>query len=411
MSRRPLVCLVDPHDNGHHPMYAAVYATAFAALGADVWLVAPASLVEAMPQAGRDSVTVVPWESAPILADPATQPDQKAERLWKSLGQVLDAAARKASGYPEYLVHLFVDSFITELLPRAAIDANLRCPFAGLWFKPPRPLGWSVRDVAKRIVRWGRRYASLRSPRWDAVLLLDTVGSGHLAPGDQPRIVGVPEFSVDSLPAAEPPIVAEIRRRAAGRRICSLVGSLEGRKGVKAFLRSAAVAPAEDWFFVMAGKAAWDTFDAESKATLEMLRHENDGRVYLADRWFDDETLNAIVAASGLLHACYEHWPYSSNMLCKAAAFRVPVIAAEAGYLGRKTAEYGLGFIVPDGGQMPDRFVSGFAADVASFAARPTFAEGCGRYIAANSPQALIEALWAGVWGGIVAAGAATPPK
>ena len=49
MSRRPLVCLVDPHGNGHHPMYAAVYATAFAALGADVLLVTPASLVHAMP--------------------------------------------------------------------------------------------------------------------------------------------------------------------------------------------------------------------------------------------------------------------------------------------------------------------------------------------------------------------------
>ena len=406
MSRRPLVCLVDPHGNGHHPMYAAVYATAFAALGADVLLVTPASLVHAMPHLGGAPVTVVPWDTGPILSDSAVQADEKAMRLWRSLGEVLDANARGMNRYPDYLVHLFVDSFIAELMPPSAIDVHVRCPFAGLWFKPPRPLGWSARDVAKRIVRWGRRYAALRSPRWAAILLLDTVGHGHLAPAGQPRIVRVPEFSITSLPAVEPPIVKEIREHAAGRRICSLVGSLEGRKGVGAFLRSAAVAPEDEWFFVMAGKAAWDTFDAESRETLQRLRSGTDGCVYLVDRWFDDETLNAIVASSGLLHACYDRWPYSSNMLCKAAAFRVPIIVAEEGYLGRKTVQYGLGFTVPEGRQMPGRFVTGFAADVASFSARPAFVEGCSKYVADNSPDALISTLRQDLWESIVAAAA-----
>jgi glycosyltransferase involved in cell wall biosynthesis len=405
MSRRPLVCLVDAHDNGHHPMYAAVYAKAFAALGADVLLAAPGSLLQATPHLGVP-VTVVPWDVAPILADPAAQADEKAARLWKSLGELLDGNAGETRRYPDYLGLLFVDSFITELLPRSAIDAHVRCPFAGLWFKPPRPLGWNARDVAKRIVRWGRRYASLQSPRWNAILLLDTAGYGHLSPSGQPRIVGVPEFSVSSLPPVEPAIVKEIREHAAGRRICSLVGSLEGRKGVRAFLRSAAVAPEDEWFFVIAGKAAWDTFDAESRETLERLRSGTDGRVYLADRWFDDETLNAIVAASALLHACYDRWPYSSNMLCKAAAFHVPVIASEEGYLGRKTVQYGLGFTVPEGRHMPGRFVTGFAVEVASFAARQAFVNGCSKYVADNSPDALVSTLRKGLWGSIVAAAA-----
>jgi len=91
-------------------------------------------------------------------------------------------------------------------------------------------------------------------------------------------------------------------------------------------------------------------------------------------------------------------------MLCKAAAFRVPVIAAEEGYLGRKTVQYGLGFTVPEGHQMPGRFVTGFAADVASFAARQAFVEGCSKYVADNSPDALVSTLRKGLWGSIVAA-------
>jgi len=406
MSRRPLVCLIDAHAIGHHPMYAAVYASAFCGLGADVLLVVPGSLVQAMPHLGGAAVTVVPWDTAPILADPTVPAVEKAMALWRSLGDVLDANARVMNRYPDYLVHLFVDSFIAELMSPSAIDAHVRCPFAGLWFKPPRPLGWSARDVAKRVVRWGRHYTALRSARWATILLLDTGGYGHLASRGQPQIVGVPECSVSSLPAVEPDIVKEIRGHAAGRRICSLVGSLDARKGVRAFLHSAAVAPEDEWFFVIAGKAAWHTFDAQTKETLKNLISGTDGRVYMADRWFDDETLNAIVAASGLLHACYEHWPYSSNMLCKAAAFRVPIIVAEEGYLGRKTVEYGLGFTVPDGRQMPGRFVNGFAADVASFGARPSFMEGCSKYVADNSPDALASALRQNLWGSIVTAAA-----
>jgi hypothetical protein len=327
------------------------------------------------------------------LADSAAQADEKASRLWKSLGELLDGNAGETGRYPDYLGLLFVDSFITELLPRSAIDAHVRCPFAGLWFKPPRPLGWSARDVAKRIVRWGRRYASLQSPRWNAILLLDTAGYGHLAHSGQPRIVGVPEFSVSSLPPVEPAIVKEIREHAAGRRICSLVGSLEGRKGVRAFLRSAAVAPEDEWFFVMAGKAAWDTFDAESRETLERLRSGTDGRVFLADRWFDDETLNAIVDASGLLHACYERWPYSSNMLCKSAAFGVPVIACDEGYLGRVTRDYALGLTIPNGDHLAAQFVPGFSHIIDQFSRSEEFLRGCQGFAAANQPDALLGVL------------------
>ena len=397
MHPRPLVCLVDPHDNGHHPMYAAVYAEAFAALGADVRLVVPPAIAAAMPSVTGRSVAVVPWETTLILHDPACSAEAKAVRLWKSLGEVLDASSSKWKRYPDFLVHLFVDSFVTELLPRNAIEEHIRCPFAGLWFKPPTPLGWGGRDVAKRIIRWGRRYQALRSPLWASILLLDPVGYGHLSRDGRPQVVGVPEFSVTALPKVMPPLVAEVRRRAAGRRICALVGSVEGRKGVRAFLRTAAAAPADEWFFVMAGKAAWETIDDELRGEIGRLTSGQDSRVFLVDRWLDDETLNAVIAASGLLHACYEHWPYSSNMLCKAAAFRVPAIVAEEGYLGRMVRAYGLGPTVPSGEQMPARFSAGFADEMASFAAGPAFLEGCGSYLAANRPEALVDALRSGL--------------
>jgi hypothetical protein len=81
-------------------------------------------------------------------------------------------------------------------------------------------------------------------------------------------------------------------------------------------------------------------------------------------------------------------------------------MVAEEGYLGRKTVQYGLGFSVPEGRQMPGRFVTGFASDVASFSARQAFVAGCSKYVADNSPDALVSTLRQGLWGSIVAAAA-----
>lgn len=399
MSGRPRVCLVDPCDDGHHPMYAAVYAQAFAALGMDVWLLAPPGLLRAMPAVEEMPTTTIPWEV--LRSDgQSTEPGEEISvRLWKSLGRALEAHALESNDYPDFLVLLYLDSFISELLPRAVIESSVRCRFAGLWFKPPRPLGWGSRDIAKRIIRWGRRYQSLQSPLCDAVLLLDTVGHGIGSSAGRPKIIGVPEFSVTRLPAVEPQLVTEVRRRAAGRRICAMVGSLESRKGIRAFLQAAETAPTDEWFFVMAGKVVWSTFDAELREAIGRLSAGPENRILLVDQWLEDETLNAVIAVSNLLHACYENWPYSSNMLCKAATFRVPVLAADIGYLGRTVRAYGLGLTVLSGAHMPAKFVSGFSDQVAALAERPDFQQGCNKYLAENRPEALVDALKSGLAG------------
>jgi hypothetical protein len=136
MSGRPRVCLVDPYDDGHHPMYAAVYAQAFAALGMDVWLLAPPGLLRAMPAVEEMPTTTIPWEV--LRSDgQSTEPGEEISvRLWKSLGRALEAHALESNDYPDFLVLLYLDSFISELLPRAVIESSVRCRFAGLWFKP-----------------------------------------------------------------------------------------------------------------------------------------------------------------------------------------------------------------------------------------------------------------------------------
>jgi hypothetical protein len=269
------------------------------------------------------------------------------------------------------------------------VESRIRCPFAGLWFQPPprRPRTW--REAAKRLIRAGRRYPVLRSRRCAGVLLLDASDSGHLPRFGRPHLFEVPEVSVSRLPGAEPELVADIRRRAAGRSIFSLVGSLEGRKGVRPFLEAADVAPVDEWFFVMAGKLQRHTLDPETIRLLDRLTAGRDPRVFLVDGWLEDETLNAIVACSSLVHVYYYDWLYSSNMVCKAAACDVPAIGGVAGYIGRMIREYRLGLQVQAPPELAARFIPGFAAEVAAFRNSAAFRDGCRRYRAANNPTAL----------------------
>jgi glycosyltransferase involved in cell wall biosynthesis len=391
---RPLVCLVDSRDDGHHPMYAAVYAEVLRELGCDVWLAAPARLIAAMPPCvdtidGAVSLAMKPWEPP---GPPAVGPirfETLAARRWESLGGFLDQASHAAGRYPDLVLLLWFDDFIAEILPLHAVESRIRCPFAGLWFQPPprRPRTW--REAAKRLLRVGRRYRVLRSRQCAGVLLLDASDSGHLPRFGRPPLLEVPEVSVSMLPEAEPDLVADIRRRAAGRSIFSLVGSLEGRKGILPFLQAANVAPVDEWFFVMAGKLQRQTLDPEAIRLLDRLTAGRDPRVLLVDGWLDDEVLNAIVACSSLVHVYYYDWLYSSNMICKAAACDVPAIGGVAGYIGRMIRDYRLGFTVKAPPDLAARFIPGFAAEVTAFRKTAAFREGCHRYRAANNPAAL----------------------
>lgn len=395
---RPLVCLVDSRDDGHHPMYAAVYAQAVRELGCDVWLAAPTLMIAAMPPAhGRGdavgSLTMTPWMPPARFAADGGRPEGHASRLWGALGAAVDEASRVSGRYPDFLLHLYFDDFISEVLPRRAVETRIRCPFAGLWFKPPpsRPPTW--REAAKRVLRAGRRYPVLRSPRCAGILLLDASDSRHLARGGRPTIVEVPEVSESALPPTEPVLVTDIRRRAAGRSIFSVVGSIEGRKGLRDFLRAAEVAPVDEWYFVIAGRLVRDNLDDDTAARLERLTSGQKPPVLLIDRWLDDETLNAIVAQSNLMHVYYYDWPYSSNMLCKTAAYGVPAIGGTAGYIGRMIREYDLGTTLPPESPPASLFLPGFAAKVAAFSRSDGFRNGCRRYLDANNATALRAAI------------------
>jgi len=263
----------------------------------------------------------------------------------------------------------------------------------GRWSVVQAPAVWPD-EVAGALPAADKAWPPLSPLSIPAFLLLLDPEAARIVPGHRRiRIIAAPEFTDASLPQVVPPLLETILHRARGRRICCLVGSIDRRKGVKGFLKAAALAPVTEWFFVMAGRVAWHTFPDEIRDVLHDALSTDGERVMLVDQWIAADTLNAIIQASDLLHACYEDWPYSSNMLCKAAALGTPVIGSPAGYIGRNLSRYELGFTPPPGTQLEGLFVSGFGDLVAAFKRSDAFAAGCRRYLAANDHAALVAAM------------------
>ncbi|MBM4022244.1 MAG: glycosyltransferase family 4 protein [Planctomycetes bacterium] len=393
LSRRPLVAIVDAHSGGHHAMYAAGYLWALLQIGCDVMVIAPQTLLDALPADSNDGASVrrVSLDVAGRLP-PQAGPEECAEMLWQALGQTLTVEATASGRYPSVVLLLYLDAFVSELLRPDVAACAVSCPVMGLWFKPPQTLSVRWREQIRRFVRLGRRYRLFRSPRFAALLLLDATAARSI-PVQPPRIITVPEFTDVTLPATRPPVVDMILERAAGRRICCLVGSIDQRKGIRGFLEAATAAPAEEWFFMIAGSVVWDALDAEVVGALRGDVVGSRPNLMLVDEWLQAETLNAIIAASDLLYACYEDWPYSSNMLCKAAGLGTPVLARDEGYIGRNVRRFGLGVLISPRERIARRFTDGFAEAVASLAASPAFKSGCREYLSANDPAALVVAL------------------
>lgn len=394
----PLIALVDSRHDGHHPMYAALYARVLRELGCDVWLVAPPGMIAAMPSAeprsaAAGSLSIRPWEPPARPAPGTARVEVHVARLWESLGAEIDRAAAAEGRYPTLVLHLYFDDFISEVSTARAVEERIHCPFAGLWFKPPPRWPPNTRESLKRLLRVGRRYPSLRAAPCAGVLVFDAGATRHLSRRGRPPFFEVPEVSNAVLPPKEPELVAEIRRQAAGRSVYSMVGSIDGRKGLRDFLQAAEAAPVGEWFFVMAGCLIKNDVDERSSRMFERLSAGPAPRLMLVDEWLDDETLNAIVAGSSLLHVCYKDWPYSSNMICKSAVHRVPAIGRKKGYIGGMIRRYDLGIVLPPDGSLAARFVPGFAAEVADFTRSEAFLGGCSRYLAANNPDVLGDTL------------------
>lgn len=145
-------------------------------------------------------------------------------------------------------------------------------------------------------------------------------------------------------------LMNQIMERSAGRTIIFAGGTLDVRKGLATLAQVILQAPASDFFFLIVGRIYWETYDAETAGLLRSVFENPPENVFAHLQFVEDEReFTSLMGLADIIYAVYNNFPYSSNMLSKAAHLERPLIVSDGYEMGRRVKEYGLGFTVPEG--------------------------------------------------------------
>ena len=145
-------------------------------------------------------------------------------------------------------------------------------------------------------------------------------------------------------------LVIEIKRRAAGRRIVFMGGSIGKQKNLAMWIALILSVDPTQWYFVQIGRISHNSLNAEDTQAFARLQTLPPKNLYVhADYLPDEATFNAIIAESSVIFAVYRDFYRSSNMLSKAAYFEKPILVADQCLMGERVIQYEIGLAVqPD---------------------------------------------------------------
>lgn len=238
---------------------------------------------------------------------------------------------------PDFFLSMYADLWMTNPAYWRPASVHVPLPWGGIRFMP-----LDNRHAATE--------GYFRDPMFRGLCFLDEDAVACYQSCRPEKIFGfLPDVANAELSLQPSTIAGEIRRRAAGRPIILLCGSVEGRKNARLFCEAARQPGAEDFLFAIVGQLHPATLDREERALLDEFAATRDGNTFFHDIYFECEgQMNAVIAAADIIFAVYRDFPISSNMLSKAATFRKPILVSDRFLMGRRVRRYGIGIAVPE---------------------------------------------------------------
>lgn len=344
------IALISPSSGGHHDSYLHLYTASLLRLGHRVTIFTSqpdrvSSWMADKPddeQRRVNTITTIYDSPRPALGPLATL---AGKYDWVT---AMATAVQRSGIDPDLLFHMWLDNCLTPGLTAWLTDRVVPYRWSGLYFHP-----WYLRTpLAFQQFRRGAlaSYAALMSARCPAVAVLDEGIANEL----QRRLRGKPVIPFPDIADATPPDpdfapAHEIRKRAGGRKVVSVLGALSRRKGTVLLMQTARQMPQEEYFFVFAGMLDAESYTPLDRRTVQEFAENPPENCLLNFSYIPNEgAFNALVAVSDILFAAYLFFPSSSNLLTKAAIFQKPIVVSEGFCMGERVNAYGIGTAVPE---------------------------------------------------------------
>ena len=232
------VTVIDCSVSGHRETYYKQFAQTWAGMGHETSLIAPDG------KGIQEAVAFQPVSALPLLPLPAGKP------LQKKLVVLRNAVIRLRN---LYRLRRSLQRLKPDLVFFACLDDMLPT-LAPLWlFNLLLPYQWSGLLVQSALPPYHRGMPDtrpfLRSKNCVGVGILNEYSAKDLETF-QRHILLFPDFADLSAPATNYPLLRKLKEKARGRKVISLLGSINFRKGIKLLLESIPLLPKLAFFLV-----------------------------------------------------------------------------------------------------------------------------------------------------------------
>lgn len=355
-TKAPAILIYNPiSGHGHLDSWNALFISLLLKAG---WRVSaatpdPAELVARLRlkgQADCAQLQVLPWQVSPRTLS---------ERIWGRLRRLLNplfgppsadsrhdpqflnpddfakrlrALLKQCKWRPAMAFNMYMDMYPTVRESWQLFEAPNLLPWAGIRFVPT--------------AQACEGYYAL--PSLAGMCFLDERVRDHYRQAfPQKHFAYLPDITESKLPSEPTELSIEIKRRARGRKMVFLGGTLGGTKNLGNWYRLIAQMNPERWYFVQIGELFENTLNEDDARELATIKQQSPENLFIKLSYLPDEAhFNEIIQASDVIFAVYRDFAISSNMPGKAAAFDKPILVASGHLMGQRVVQYDIGMAV-----------------------------------------------------------------
>lgn len=254
------------------------------------------------------------------------EPMEFAERIHFALSKEVSS--------PHLIINMYMDLYRTDYSRWNHFESRMRIPWVGLRFIP-------AKDPIEG-------YYFIPSCRGMAFLDEDVCKRYQKSIFDK-NFAYFPDITDASLPTKKSELSVEILKRARGRKIVFLGGTIGRSKNLEKWYELISIANPERWFFLQIGEIRFENLTTGDIAAQNKCLRMMPENLLIKNEYLPDEKIfNDVIFNSDVLFAVYRDFKISSNMLGKAAAFERPILVAQGNLMGQRVNDYQIGIAVPE---------------------------------------------------------------